>query len=60
MGLSEQNAYSSLRLSLGRGNTREQIEYAAEQISCLVTKLRLVTAPEDIGQCGPDCPCHFA
>lgn len=60
MGLSEQNAYSSLRLSLGRGNTEEQIEYAVRQIAALVTKLRLVTAPEDIGQCGPDCPCFFA
>jgi cysteine desulfurase len=60
MGMSEQNAYSSLRLSLGRGNTEEQIEYTVQQISNLVAKLRLVTAPEDIGQCGPDCPCYFS
>ena len=59
MGFSEENAYSSLRLSMGRSNNMEQIKYMVEETKVLVNKLRLVTAPEDIGQCGPDCPCYF-
>jgi len=57
MGLTDLAAHGSLRLSLGRSNTLAEIEYVVEQIVPLVEKLRLVTAPEDIGQCDENCVC---
>ena len=40
MGLSQQQAKSSLRFSLGRFNTQEEIETAAEMVVSAVQKLR--------------------
>lgn len=40
MGLSKEEAGSSLRLTLGRDNTEEQIAYVIEQLSLLVERLR--------------------
>lgn len=40
MGLSKEEAGSSLRLTLGRENTEEQIAYVIEQLSMLVERLR--------------------
>lgn len=57
MGLSDFAAYSSVRFSLGKDNTEEQIDRTVEQVKDLVGTLRLVTAPEDIGVCDENCPC---
>lgn len=40
MGLSEENALSSIRISLGRETTKEDIEFAAEEIAEAVNSLR--------------------
>ena len=40
IGLSSDQAQGSVRFSLGRGNTREQIASAAEKISAIVERLR--------------------
>jgi cysteine desulfurase len=40
LGLSDELAHSSLRFSLGRGTTEEQIDYIIEQVSKTVSKLR--------------------
>lgn len=40
MGLNEHQAHASIRLSLGRSNTAEGLEYAAERIAYHVNRLR--------------------
>lgn len=57
MGLSDQAAYCSIRISGGPSVSLEDAEFAAERIRQAVETIRLVTAPEDIGTCGDDCPC---
>ncbi|MCC6443491.1 MAG: IscS subfamily cysteine desulfurase [Armatimonadetes bacterium] len=58
-GLGDEAAHSSVRLSLGRENTEEQMDYVMEEMVDAIEKLRLITAPEDIGACGENCPCFF-
>ena len=60
MGLSDTAALSSVRFSMGRTTTRAEVEQAAAVAGETVERLRLVTAPEDIGKCGDDCPCFVA
>jgi len=59
MGLSETAAYCSLRISTGPENTLEEARLATEKIRDTVERIRLVTAPEDIGVCDENCPCFF-
>ena len=40
LGVSEENAHSSLRLGIGRFTTEEEIDYAIEKIKTSVEKLR--------------------
>jgi cysteine desulfurase len=42
---------------MGRDNTEEQIDYVIGELVSTVKKLRLLTAPEDIGKCDENCPC---
>jgi cysteine desulfurase len=57
MGLSEQAAHGAIRFSIGRDNTDEQIDYVVSEVVGIVRKLRILTAPEDIGKCDENCPC---
>jgi cysteine desulfurase len=57
MGLSEQAAHGAIRFSLGQGNTDEQIASVVAEVVGVVRKLRILTAPEDIGKCDENCPC---
>ncbi|WP_337866256.1 cysteine desulfurase family protein [Ignavibacterium sp.] len=41
IGLTDEEAKSSVRLGIGRFNTREEIEYVAEKFIDVITKLRL-------------------
>jgi cysteine desulfurase len=59
MGLSEKAAHGAIRFSLGRDNTDEQIDYVVGELVQTVRKLRLLTAPEDIGKCDENCPCFL-
>jgi cysteine sulfinate desulfinase/cysteine desulfurase-like protein len=40
MGLSNELAYSSVRFSIGKDNTMEEMEYAVKKISGIVNDLR--------------------
>ena len=40
LGVSEENAHSSLRIGLGRFTTEEEVDYAIEKIIKSVEKLR--------------------
>ena len=40
MGLSPEEAYSSLRLTLGRDNTREDVDYIVSQLKNHIERLR--------------------
>lgn len=57
MGLDENAAFCTIRISTGPGTTAEDAEWAAERIEQVVERVRLVTSPEDVGGCGADCPC---
>jgi cysteine desulfurase len=57
IGLSDQAAFGSLRLSMGRATTLEEVTEVRALVRDLVERIRLVTAPEDIGKCKDDCPC---
>jgi cysteine desulfurase len=59
MGLSDKAAYGAVRFSMGHGTTVEEVEQAAAVTKTIVERLRLVTAPEDIGKCKDDCPCFL-
>ncbi|MCC6284393.1 MAG: IscS subfamily cysteine desulfurase [Phycisphaerales bacterium] len=54
IGVGDDLAHSSLRLSLGRWTTREQVEYAAEAIVRAVTKLRELSPLYDMHKEGID------
>lgn len=59
MGLSEEGAHGAVRFSLGRNNTEEEIDYVVGELTGTVKKLRILTAPEDIGKCDENCPCFI-
>ncbi len=59
MGLSELAAYCSIRISVGPDLDLDDAEFAADAIVETVKRIRLVTAPEDIGTCDEDCPCFL-
>ena len=44
MGISEKDARSSLRFSLGRSNTREEIDHLASVIESVVDRARAALA----------------
>ena len=57
MGLSEKAAHGAIRFSMGKDTTEEEIDYVIGELVGTVKKLRLLTAPEDIGKCDENCPC---
>lgn len=59
MGLSELAAFCSVRFSWGKFTTDEDIDYAIAQTKEVVTLLREITLPEEIGVCDENCPCFF-
>lgn len=59
MGLSEMAALCSVRFSWGKFTTEDEIDYAVEQTKEIVTILREVTMPEEIGVCDENCPCFI-
>lgn len=59
MGLSDRAAYGAVRFSMGWATTAQEVTEAVEKTKDLVARLRLVTAPEDIGKCKEDCPCFL-
>ena len=59
MGLSEMAAFCSVRFSWGKFTTEEEIDYAVEQTKEVVSLLREITLPEEIGVCDENCPCFF-
>lgn len=59
MGLSDRAAYGAIRFSMGRDTTHEDVTQAVDAVKEVVRRLRLVTAPEDIGKCKEDCPCFL-
>jgi cysteine desulfurase len=59
MGLSDMAGFCSIRISTGPATTLEQARHAAAKIAETVERIRLVTAPEDIGICDENCPCFF-
>jgi cysteine desulfurase len=54
LGVGDELAHSSLRLSLGRGTTEEQVEYAAGAIVKSVKKLRDLSPLYDMHKEGID------
>ncbi len=59
MGLSEMAAFCSVRFSWGKFTTEEEIDYAVDQTKEVVSLLREITLPEEIGVCDENCPCFF-
>ncbi|MFA0759084.1 MAG: hypothetical protein PVTTEEND_001710 [Candidatus Fervidibacter sp.] len=59
MGLSELASFCSVRFSWGKFTTEDDIDYAVEQTKEVVTLLREITLPEEIGVCDENCPCFF-
>lgn len=54
LGVGDELAHSSLRLSLGRWTTQEQVDHAAERIIAAVTKLRTLSPLYDMHKEGID------
>jgi cysteine desulfurase len=54
LGLSDELAHSSLRFSLGRFTTEEEVDYAAEQLRAAVEKLRELSPLWDMYKDGVD------
>jgi cysteine desulfurase len=54
LGLSDELAHSSLRMSVGRFSTAEEVDYAAEQIHTAVEKLRELSPLWDMYKDGID------
>ncbi len=54
IGVGDELAHSSLRLSLGKWTTQEQVDYAAEEIIKAVTKLRAMSPLYDMHREGID------
>lgn len=54
LGVGDDLAHSSLRLSLGRFNTEEEVDFAVEQIAKAVTKLRALSPLYDMHKEGID------
>lgn len=54
LGVGDELAHSSLRLSLGRWTTQEEVDYAAEKIVASVKKLRLLSPLYDMHNEGID------
>jgi cysteine desulfurase len=54
LGIGDELAHSSLRLSLGRWTTPEQVDYAAERIVAGVRKLRELSPLYDMHKEGID------
>ncbi len=54
LGLSDELAHSSLRFSLGRFTTEEEVDYAASQLKTAVEKLRELSPLWDMYQDGVD------
>ena len=44
IGVPEKLAHASLRFGLGRQNTEEEIDYAAEKVAAVVSRLRRLSA----------------
>lgn len=59
MGLSDQAAFCTIRLTSGHDTTVEEAGAAIDAIIELAEMLREVTMPEDIGKCTEDCPCFL-
>lgn len=59
MGLSDQAAFCSIRISTGPGTRLEEAECVAATLAEVVERVRLVTDPDAIGQCDETCPCHL-
>jgi cysteine desulfurase len=57
MGTPDDLAYSSVRYSVGRFTTEEQVDYAAEKTVSLVRRLRSASAGAACGTCAPQ-PAH--
>ncbi len=54
LGVGDDLAHSSLRISMGRWTTQEQIDYAADKIIEAVTKLRALSPLFDMHNEGID------
>jgi len=54
LGLSDELAHSSLRMSVGRFSTEEEVDYAAQQIHTAVEKLRELSPLWDMYKDGVD------
>lgn len=58
MGLTHEVAHGSLRISLGRGNTEEEIDYCLEILPEIVERLRSMSPLSAASQMSPSNPCN--
>lgn len=54
LGVGDELAHSSIRFSLGRFNTQDEIDYAAERVVAVVRKLRAMSPLYEMAQQGID------